>query len=277
MGGLTSGTSFEEYNVSTNSWKSLADMSTPREFISGCVINGKIYAIGGWLNYNTYGIVEEYDPVKNSWSTKSPMPTRRWGHSAVVLNEKIYIIGGASDWPISEYYSSIEIYDPKTDIWTTKECNPTNGMIPRWGQAASVVNGKVYVIGGINAPSYPESGHFFQSLSVVEEYDPLNNSWKQKTSMPTARWCLTAVTVNNKVYAIGGGDIFYPKNTLSKVEVYDPLTDTWFSRSNIPKGQIAAASCTLDNKIYVLGGGGLSPSDAYSDLFVYNPIYDTLK
>lgn len=95
--------------------------------------------------------------------------------------------------------------------------------------------------------------------------------------MPTARWCLTAVTVNNKVYAIGGGDIFYPKNTLSKVEVYDPLTDTWFSRSNIPKGQIAAASCTLDNKIYVLGGGGLSPSDAYSDLFVYNPIYDTLK
>lgn len=86
MGGLTSGTSFEEYNVSTNSWKSLADMSTPREFISGCEINGKIYAIGG-----------------------------------------------------------------------------------------------------INAPSYPESGQFFQSLSVVEEYDPLNNSWKQKTSMPTAR------------------------------------------------------------------------------------------
>ncbi|MCK5028271.1 MAG: hypothetical protein KAR57_01465 [Bacteroidales bacterium] len=277
IGGYTSGTSFEEYNVSTNSWKSLADMSTPREFISGCELNGKIYAIGGWLKNITYAIVEEYDPVKNSWSTKSPMPTRRWGHSAVVINEKIYIIGGALDWPISEYYSSIEIYDPKTDTWTTKECNPTNGMIPRWGQAACVVNEKVYVIGGVNAPAYPGSGQIFQSLSVVEEYDPLINSWKQKISMPTARWCLTAVSVNNKIYAIGGGDIFYPQNTLSKVEVYDPLTDTWFSRSNIPKGQIGAASCTLGNRIYVLGGGGLSPSDAYSDLFVYYTTCDTLK
>lgn len=276
-GGVTSGGTFEEFDVVNNSWRSLADMPTPREFISGCEINGKIYAIGGWLNDSTYDVIEEYDPATNSWSTKSPMLTHRWGHSAVVIKEKIYIVGGAVDWPISKYFTSIEIYDPEIDTWETKESNPSNGITPRWGSAVCILNEKIYSIGGINAPNYPDSGQSFQSLAIVEEYDPLTNNWKQKSLMPTARWCLTAVSLNNKIYAIGGGDTFYPKEILKTVEVYDPLTDSWSVKSPIPKGQIAAASCVVDNIIYVLGGGGLSPTDAYSDHFAYYPECDTLK
>lgn len=276
-GGLTSGHTFEEYDVANNSWRSLADMTTPREFISGCEVNGKIYAIGGWLNDSTYDVIEEYDPATNSWLTKSPMPTHRWGHSAVVMKEKIYIIGGAVDWPISKYYTSIEIYDPETDNWETKESNPSNGITPRWGSAVCAVNEKIYSIGGIDTPNYPDSGQSFQSFAIVEEYDPLSNNWKQKSLMPTARWGLTAVSLNNKIYAIGGGDTFYPKKILNTVEVYDPLTDSWSVISTIPKGQIAAASCVVDNIIYVLGGGGLNPTDAYSNLFAYYHECDTLK
>ncbi len=276
-GGGTSGGSFEEYDFATNTWISKADMPTPREFISGCAINGKIYAIGGWLDNKTYAIVEEYDPTTDSWTSKSPMPTRRWGHSTVMMNGRIYVIGGALDWPISEYYTSIEIYDPETDTWKTKEGDPDAGPTLRWGFSASVANGKIYTIGGIDAKKYPDKGNTFQAMTIVEEYDSELNTWNRKSSMPTARWCLTAVTVNKKIYAIGGGDTYYPKEMLNTVEVYDPLNNTWVMKSPMPKGRIAAAACVLNNKIYVPSGGGLAPTDVYPDFFVYDPACDTIK
>jgi len=274
-GGGTSGGSFEEYDLATNTWKSKADMPTPREFISGCAINGKIYAIGGWLNNKTNAIVEEYDPTTNSWTSKSHMPTRRWGHSTVVMNGKIYIIGGALDWPISEYYTSIEIYNPETDTWTTKAGHPDAGIAPRWGFSTCISNGKIYAIGGIDAKKYPDKGNTFQAMTIVEEYDPELNTWIRKSSMPTARWCLATVTVNNNIYAIGGGDTYYPEEMLNTVEAYDPLTDTWVTKSPMPKGRIAIAACTLNNKIYIPSGGGLAPTDVYPDFFVYDPACDT--
>ncbi|MEN8251850.1 MAG: kelch repeat-containing protein [Bacteroidota bacterium] len=276
-GGNTSGTSFEQYDISTNSWKSLSDMPTSREFIAGCVMDGKIYVIGGWMDNKTFDIVEEYDPVNNRWTTKSPMPTRRWGHSSIALDGKIYVLGGALDWPVSKDYSSIEKYDPQSDSWTTIEYNGDNDYVKRWGGATCLFNEKIYIIGGIYTPEPPDSGQFFNSLSIVEEYDPRMNTWKQKAPMPTPRWGLTAAIANNKIYVIGGGDVYQPQNILTNVEAYDPLTDAWTSKPDIPKGQIVAAACAFDNRIYVLGGGGLNPYDAYTDLFVYTTICDTLK
>jgi len=276
-GGNTSGTSFEQYDISTNTWKSLADIPTPREFVSGCAVDGKIYVIGGWMKNKTYDIVEVYDPEKNSWTTESRMPSKRWGHSSIALDGKIYVLGGVMDWIVSKYYSSVEIYDPQSDTWTTKENSQDQDHIKRWGTATCLFNDKIYSIGGICVPEYPDSGQFFNSLSTVEEYDPHLNTWQQKASMPTPRWGLTAAVANNKIYTIGGGDVYQPQNILTKVEVYDPLSDTWTSKPDMPKGQIAAAACALNSRIYVVGGGGLSPFDAYTDLFVYITTYDTLK
>ena len=56
-----------EYNPAENTWTQKADMPTPRADLSACVVNGKIYAIGGIISASDIEkkvttIVEEFDP-----------------------------------------------------------------------------------------------------------------------------------------------------------------------------------------------------------------------
>ena len=56
-----------EYNLAENTWTRKANMPTARADLSACVVNGKIYAIGGLISdpdteKKVTTIVEEYDP-----------------------------------------------------------------------------------------------------------------------------------------------------------------------------------------------------------------------
>jgi len=77
--------------------------------------------------------------------------------------------------------------------WTTK----AKMLTERFGVSTSVVNGKIYAIGG---------GRNLDTslLSTVEEYDPVADKWTKKTDMPTARFSFSTCAVNEKIYAIGG-------------------------------------------------------------------------
>lgn len=213
------GNSLETYDPETDSWKMLASMSDGREFSAGCAINGKIYAVGGYENPDKYyNSLEEYDPETDRWNKKSPMSTPRIGHAAVVLEDKIYVIGGATGWPITEYYTSIEVYDPKTDTWRTIPSPTSSGFKIRWEFSACVVNGRIYAIGGIKAASYPPPGVFYDAQATVQEYNPANNTWVDKASLPTASFGLAVASVNNMIYAFGGTDGFNPTQKYATVE-----------------------------------------------------------
>ena len=267
------GQSLEVYDPETDSWTMLAGMSDGREFVAGCAIHGKVYAIGGWFS-EALNSIEEYDPVTDAWSIKSPMPSSRAGHNAVVLDEKIYVIGGSRGWPITEFFKTIEVYDPEMDTWETLPNSTTSEFIYRWGFGACTLNGKIYAIGGIQAKSYPSSGGFYKSLATVQEYDPENNTWVEKASMPTARFGLAAVSVNDTIYAIGGIDGFYPTEMYATVEAYDPASDTWVTKTSMPEGIVNMTACALDNKIYIAGGEDHEKT-AYSTAYVYTPERDS--
>lgn len=151
----------EEYDPVANVWTRKADMPTPRISASLCILNGKIYAIGGCSLTSGLQVVEVYNSKVNTWIEKTKMLTKRLGHSASVVNGKIYVIGGAP-WGIEPPHKSVEKYSPDTDTWTTKN----NISTPRMSLSASVVNGKIYVFGG-------QAYYDRNPLSIVEEYDPL--------------------------------------------------------------------------------------------------------
>ena len=107
----------------SGSWSQVADMPTIRSAHSVNVVDGKIYAIGGFgfggsNGQKTLPAVEEYDPVTDSWTTRTSMPTARWGHSGSVVNGKIYTIGGSDN--ITNGITPVEEYDPATDTWTNE-------------------------------------------------------------------------------------------------------------------------------------------------------------
>ncbi len=93
--------------------------------------------------------------------------------------------------------------------------------------------------------------------------------------MPTARWRLTTGTVNEKIYAIGGGNRDPATIAYGIVEEYDPVTDTWTTKTSMPVGRIGSATGELNGKIYVIGGAGLTNDDAYAEVYEYEPGLDS--
>ncbi|MFC1712816.1 sigma-70 family RNA polymerase sigma factor [Candidatus Poribacteria bacterium] len=248
-------------------WTEKADMPTARNMLSTCVVEGKIYAIGGCTPQNQYfATVEVYDPATDTWTKEKNMPTARLlDHAACVVNGKIYAMGGYN----GQMLSTLEEYDPKTDTWTRK----ADVLTPRCHMSISAVNGKIYAIGGCNqGPAYP-------SLSIVEEYDPATNIWTKKADIPTSRSGLDTAVVNGKIYAIGGitGPWHFEDGgiALSSVEEYDPTTDTWARKADMPVETYGLAASALNGKIYVVGGA--SKGRALSSILEYDPKTDTWR
>jgi parallel beta-helix repeat protein len=79
--------------------------------------------------------------------------------------------------------------------------------------------------------------------------------WVSKKDMPTARSNLAAVSVGEKIYAIGGfvyeGGQYYPT---ALIEVYDTVTDTWNSGKPLPIASGLIGAVAIENKIYTLLG-----------------------
>jgi N-acetylneuraminic acid mutarotase len=112
------------------------------------------------------------------------------------------------------------------------------------GPGVAAVNGKIYVIGGMNRGE----------LDVNQEYDPETDTWKTKKSMPTKRSHFAIAVYDNKVFCIGGGGDFGSEEVTGITEVYDPLTDTWETKASMPTAREFMDANVVDGKIYVIGG-----------------------
>jgi N-acetylneuraminic acid mutarotase len=94
------------------------------------------------------------------------MPTARTALAAAVVDGIIYVIGGGTVLGNPGAFNVVEAYDPVTDIWTRKD--DLDLPSKKAALSASVVNGKIYVFGGI--PTFADP-HLSGSESVYE-YTP---------------------------------------------------------------------------------------------------------
>lgn len=127
-------------------------------------------------------------------------------------------------------------------IWTQKADMPT----ARWVTGSTVVDEKIYVIGG--NPAVATSG---EATAAVEEYDPATDTWTRRVDMSNARDGVRAAAVDGIIYAIGGWD---GNKLVPAVGAYDPASDKWAKKTDIPTARILAAIAVVDGKIYVIGG-----------------------
>ncbi|MHC4581645.1 MAG: Kelch repeat-containing protein, partial [Planctomycetota bacterium] len=258
--GATLLSTVEAYDPVRDTWTRRADLPTPTAYFSTCSVNGKIYAIGG-----NWGIgirtVQEYNPVTDRWTRKADMPTRRHSSSASILNGQIYVMGGSNErndiYPIA--LTCVEAYDPQADIWTTK-ADMLEGL---WGASSSVVNGRIYTIGGRTG-----------ATDVVLEYNLSTDIWGRKASIPTRRRNFVTCVLDGKIYAIGGWihSNAYPNSSL---EVYDPEMDIWTVETETPFLRACFSASVVNNRIYVIGGTDRPhPCRATSTVYEFGPLLD---
>lgn len=133
------------------------------------------------------------------------------------------------------------------DEWEQK----SNMSTTRSAVTAAVYNQKIYVFGGY----YDSFDKKLIRTDAVEIYDPETDTWSQGANMPTARSWSSAITLDNKIFVIGGTD--NNKSLRSIVEVYDPLTNSWTRMNNMPLSIQGMGAVVLNDEIYVIGGWDL--------------------
>jgi len=240
-------------------WVQVASMPTARLYLAVGVINGIVYAVGGWNFRNVLATVEAYNPLTNVWTEETPMPTPRQWLCVRTVNGILYAIGGADAGGFA--VDNVEAYNPATNSWTEEAPLPE----PRSSLACGVVNGKIYAVGG-------EGGR--NGTQANEMYDPITNTWTEKAAMPTGRAFLGVGVVRNILYAVGGS--WQDQNTERVVEAYDPKTDSWAEKNPLHYSDWGMGTGVINDKMYLVGGftGPIMPERIHAQNEIYNPATD---
>ncbi|XP_072166984.1 kelch-like protein 31 isoform X2 [Diadema setosum] len=77
----------EQYDPSTDTWRTLAAMTTPRAEAAGCVVDGRMYMIGGynWESKSWLNSAEEYDFNRDEWLAFTSFPRALTGVASCTL------------------------------------------------------------------------------------------------------------------------------------------------------------------------------------------------
>ena len=263
-------------------WEQVTKLPTWRIDDAAAAVGDKIYLIGGFDHKTHVGgrgpalsTVDVYDTWTNTWDAAAEIPTPRIGPRTAVFSNKIYVFGGydlKGPWGATRYHKTVEVYDTQTDTWVKKQDMPTLRM----PFATAVVDGKIYLIGGIRIEV--KDGVFGGKAitDLVEVYDPLSDRWEKRADMPTARSAGDAVVVDSKIYVLGGQARFARDlvgDYVTHIEEYNPETDQWHQLRDMPMFKFGFSTVAVDNEIYTIGGinNEVKRTDAVD---VYNPTVD---
>ena len=166
------------------------------------------------------------------WDEKASTGISRHAFDGVEeMDGKIYFAGGKDG---SGPKSIAERYNPTNNTWET-----LNEMsINRRGIASSVLNDKLYVIGGVG-------------LSSVEIFDPSNDNWVSGVSLPGEVQYGTSITIDGKIYLVGGRNA--SEQNINQVLCFDPATNQWSAKTNMPT-LTWNETRLFENRIWAIGG-----------------------
>jgi N-acetylneuraminic acid mutarotase len=236
----------EMYDPATNTWTALPPLPRPRHHCALAAIDGILYVVGGYINtaWPSWIAVDTtlaYDPVADEWTPRAPMIVGRGEHCAVAYQGKIYVTGGNQSY--GSITSVVEVYDPDTDSWS----QVSDMLTPRHHHASVVIDSLVYVVGGRQG----FWGGPYTSISMIEAYSPVSDTWYSIADMPNPRGGLSAASIGGKLYTFGG-EI---PGLFSNVEEYDPAGNSWRDLTPMLTPRHGTAAVVIGDTAFIIGGG----------------------
>ena len=262
-------------------WMDASPLPVETQEIYADVRNDKIYTLGG-LSEGAQTVLDdflEYDAARNLWTKLSPLPEARHHIAVSIVKDKLYGIGGfKGGFPNWEAQSTVFVYDFNKEKWTESTPLPR----PRGEHTTTVIDGKIYVIGG-RYKRTPDSANFndhFDTSSMLV-FDPITKVWSSAPDVPTARNSHASAVIDGKIYVVGGrqfkkqADGNYANVNVANLEVYDPKEKRWQTLSPLPKAAGGISAAAVDGKLYVFGGEQWVPEQTViAEAWVYDPALD---
>jgi len=308
IGGNTTsalGTECYKYNVTGNTWTSIASLPAGRRVLAVANAGNFIYAIAGSDMSSVYqSTVYKYDISLDSWSTVASLPVALgWGKAVGYNNSKIYFAGGVDASSVLQ--SSVYVYDIATNTWATGTSMP--GV--KFGGAFSVTGNKLVYVGGaddvgisntvyvgtigadplsitwVTATDYPgidkESANQnpvnLSDQCILSTKGKVNNQNLVETNYPagtmyrfdSAPWGTDGIIVT------GGSpsSAWVPANP-NPTYIYKPDTDTWIKQGEVPVPVLGSSVGTVNDgtvwKLVIASGLGLSGTENATQIWTDN-------
>ena len=175
------------YDTETDTWAQGDEIPEERRRGStGNILhNGKVYVACGIKNGHIgdhKNWMDLYDPTNGTWEVLADAPRARDHFQAVLINGKIIAPAGRNtgiqpDEPFGGTIAEVDSYDIASNTWETL---PNNLPTPRAGNAATVFEGMVLVVGG-------ESKTQEKAHAEVEALNVTTNDWKALPSLLEGR------------------------------------------------------------------------------------------
>jgi N-acetylneuraminic acid mutarotase len=192
------------YDEFSHAWSPGASMPAAAAGAAGAaaVFNSRLYVAGGFNESEKFNTLVVYDPAigtYGTWATLANMPTARSMAGAAVINGTLFVVGGAIGAFNNQSLTTVEAYDISAGQWSTKAAMPT----PRHGLQVGVLNGRLYAIGGLRH-RVENGADAYDLLDVVESYDPVTNTWRAETPIPSLHAFGVAAVLDGALHIVGG-------------------------------------------------------------------------
>ena len=203
----------EEYNPITDTWISKAPKPTTVAGATAALYKGEIFLFGGGFStesgtHTYYDVVEAYNPSTDTWRYVTRMPFKITAMAIGIVGSKAYLIGGVNP-NLTALYSDVIAYDFELDQWTVSGLGALT--LPRflpYSTSAPVIDGKIYLIGGMKCSSWTEEcGNTIITTDDVTIYDPSQKSFTSGSPLSEPVDGHTTILFNNAIYVLGGSTV----------------------------------------------------------------------
>ena len=233
-------------------WKELPDMPVGKWEAGTTVLDKKLYVMGGYSEgVKSTKISHVFDPSDSSWTKIQDMPSAISHMNLVLDGRTIWFAGGFKDGYKGHAIAEVWNYNIDLDRYTAAPLLPE----PRAGGGLALVGRNLHYIGGLKADRDTDSGtHWVLDLDAWKDGAA---GWTGAAPLPLPRNQFSCVTVDGKIYAIGG-QLNHDSQQLdqARVDIYDPATDSWSQGPSLPKGHSHGEAGTFvhEGRIYMVGG-----------------------
>ncbi|XP_060776418.1 kelch-like protein 38 isoform X1 [Neoarius graeffei] len=204
-------------SLKMNQWRVAEPMLVPRYGHQSISYLQFIFVLGGITGDRQISSgVERYNTMFNLWESMAPMPEAVQHPAVAAHNQRIYLFGGEDT--MQNPVRMIQVYHIGRNLW----CKMENRMVKNVCAPASVIDGKIYIIGGYTRR--------------MVAYDIKANRFIKCKNLKERRMHHSATVINNRLYVTGGRFINSHDDVQDSdsFDCYDPETDAWTSKGTLP-------------------------------------------
>ena len=194
-GNLISQSEVSQYDLRTGKWSALPNLPEPRSSMDAIVLNGYLYAIGGWNMQGNSAETEWHktawrlslENTKSGWEPIAPPPFQRRAVAVAAHKDRVFVIGGMNE--NSQTTTETCVFDPKSNTWETM--SPIAGVpLTGFGTSAAEIGNQLIVS---------------TADGSIQRFNDNRLVWEIIGQIPTGRFFHRIVPVSDTAFAIIGG------------------------------------------------------------------------